>query len=86
LPKKKRTIKHPKPIPLCPECGASAVVPILHGIITPALQKSIAEGNAVRADREEWEGMTEWYCKQCGCDWSGQWRRFKQPTTFGRPL
>src|SRR5262249_35814159 len=65
--------------PACPECGSSEVVPILHGIITPSLQKFIDEGKAVRADREEWEGMTEWYCKRCGCDWSGQWRRFKKP-------
>jgi len=80
---KKPKIKRPKPTPSCPECGSPAVVPILHGIITPLLQKSIDEGRAVRADREEWEGMTEWYCKQCGCDWSGQWRRFKKPATFG---
>jgi len=33
----------------------------------------------VRADREEWEGMTKWRCQNCGCDWSGQWRRFKTP-------
>jgi hypothetical protein len=43
------------------------------------LQKAIDEGRAVPADREEWEGMTEWYCKDCGCDWSGGWRRFKKP-------
>jgi hypothetical protein len=67
----------------CPECGSSAVVPIIHGVITPLLQKSIDEGKAVRADREEWEGMTEWYCKRCGCDWSRQWRRFKRPANFG---
>ena len=51
-------------------------------MITPSLQKSIDEGKAVRADREEWEGMTEWYCKQCGCDWSGRWKRFKKPANF----
>jgi len=64
--------------PPCPHCGSPAVVPIVHGIVTPALQKSINKGNAVLADREEWEGMTEWYCKSCGCDWSGEWRRFKK--------
>ena len=31
------------------------------------------------ADREEWEGMSEWYCKNCGCDWSRHSRRFKKP-------
>jgi hypothetical protein len=66
----------------CPECGSATVVPIIHGIITPSLQKSIDEGKAIRADREEWEGMTEWYCKQCGCDWSGNWKRFKKPANF----
>jgi hypothetical protein len=63
----------------CPECGSYHVVPIVHGIPTPALQQAIDQGRAVLADREEWEGMTEWYCKDCGCDWSGGWRRFKKP-------
>jgi hypothetical protein len=74
--RKKTAAKKP---PACPECGALEVVPILHGPITPSLQRAIKAGRAVRADREEWEGMTEWYCKSCGCDWSGQWRRFKMP-------
>jgi hypothetical protein len=43
------------------------------------MQKFIDEGRAIIADREEWEGMSEWYCKACGCDWSGEWRRFKMP-------
>ena len=63
----------------CPKCGSSQVVPVLHGYITPALQHSIDLGRAVLSDREEWEGMTEWYCKKCRCDWSGKWRRFKVP-------
>ena len=69
--KRKRT-------PLCPECGSSAVIPVLHGIITPAVQKSIDAGEAIHADREEWEGITEWYCKSCGCDWGRHSRRFKK--------
>jgi hypothetical protein len=68
-----------KKVPPCPECGSRHVVPIVHGIPTPALQKAIDEGRAVLADREEWEGMTEWYCKDCSCDWSRDWRRFKRP-------
>jgi hypothetical protein len=68
--------------PACAECGSAEVLPIIHGTITPSLQKSIDEGKAVRADREEWEGMTEWYCKHCGCDWSGEWKRFKKPANF----
>jgi hypothetical protein len=51
---------------------------VLHGYITPALQRSIEGGKAIVADREEWEGMSAWYCKACGCDWSGRWRRFKK--------
>jgi hypothetical protein len=35
---------------------------------TPSLQRSIDKGCAVLADREEWEGMTEWRCQKCGCD------------------
>ncbi len=63
----------------CPDCGSAEVLPIVHGIPTAAQNKAIQKGEAVRADREEWEGMTKWYCKQCGCDWSGSWRRFKKP-------
>lgn len=73
--KKKRAARRPN----CPECGGGQVVPVVHGSITPALRRKIAAGRAVRADREEWEGMTDWYCKSCGCDWSRQWRRFKKP-------
>lgn len=36
-------------------------------------------GTAILSDREEWEGITEWYCKSCGCDWSKTQRRFKIP-------
>ena len=68
-----------KPTPPCPECGSLAVVPIIHGIVTPALQREIDGGRAVAADREEWEGMSEWYCNACGCDWSRHSRRFKKP-------
>jgi hypothetical protein len=68
-----------KNAPRCPSCGSDHVVPIVHGIPTPAQQKAIDEGRAVLADREEWEGLTEWYCQDCGCDWRGGWRRFKKP-------
>jgi hypothetical protein len=78
----KRTKLKQRKTPTCPECRSSAVVPVLHGHITPALQHSIDTGQAVRADREEWEGMTEWYCKQCGCDWSAKWKRFKKPANL----
>ena len=67
------------PNPPCPECGSPAVVPVIHGIPTAAQTKKIAEGRAIAADREEWEGMSEWYCKACGCDWSRHSRRFKKP-------
>jgi hypothetical protein len=68
----------PKRIPPCPACGSAAVVPIIHGIPSRAERQALERGDAVVADREEWEGLTEWYCKQCGCDWSGAWRRFKK--------
>ncbi|MGE5219027.1 MAG: hypothetical protein ACM3SP_18690 [Chloroflexota bacterium] len=68
-----------KRIPACPECAATTVVPIIHGIPTRAAQKLIGLGKAIRADREEWEGLAEWHCKACGCDWSRYWRRFKIP-------
>jgi hypothetical protein len=65
--------------PRCAECGGADVIPVVHGPITPALQRSIQEGRAIPADREEWEGMTTWYCKTCGCDWGPHSRRFKRP-------
>jgi hypothetical protein len=65
--------------PACPECKSRAVIPVIHGILTPIQQRAIAAGKAVAADREEWEGMSEWYCKSCGSDWSRHSRRFKKP-------
>lgn len=73
---KRATKKRPPP---CPECGSTAIVPVIHGVITRARQRAIDAGRAVAADREEWEGMTEWYCKACGCDWSRHSRRYKRP-------
>lgn len=70
---------HARKTPVCPECGSSAVVPVVHGVITAAIQHAIDAGEAIAADREEWEGMTEWYCKACGCDWGPHSRRFKKP-------
>jgi len=65
--------------PACPECGSRAVIPVVHGMITARRQRLIDAGEAVAADREEWEGMSEWYCKTCRCDWSRHSRRFKRP-------
>src|SRR6266481_4639208 len=57
--RKQIKLKRQKQPPTCPECGSATVVPIIHGIITPSLQKSIDEGKAIRADREEWEEIQE---------------------------
>jgi hypothetical protein len=77
---RKRAIqKRPKRTPLCPTCGSTSVIPVIHGVITPSLQRSIDTGKAIRADREEWEGIPQWHCKDCGCDWSRGWQRFKKP-------
>jgi hypothetical protein len=65
--------------PICPECGSDQVIPVIHHATTLALQRAIEAGRAILADREEWEGMTEWYCKSCGCDWGRHSRRFKKP-------
>jgi len=54
-------------------------VPIVHGIPTLAQAKAIKQSKAISADREEWEGMSEWFCKSCGTDWSRHSRRFKKP-------
>jgi hypothetical protein len=74
-----KRLKRAKENPPCPECNAAQVVPIIHGIPTQAQQKAIEQGQAMIADREEWEGLSEWYCKSCGCDWSRHSRRFKKP-------
>ena len=81
MPAQRTTRKHTKRIPSCPECSGSEVIPVLHGIITPPLQRAIVGGEAIAAQREEWEGMTEWYCKTCGCDWGSHSRRFRKPTS-----
>ena len=75
------TSKIPRPAkspPLCPACGSAKVVATVHGIPTTAQTNAIKRGDAVLADREEWEGISEWYCKICGCDWSRHSRRFKK--------
>ena len=71
-----RAAKRPR---LCPACGSAKVAATIHGIPTAAQSQAIERGDAVLADREEWEGMSEWYCKSCGCDWSRHSRRFKKP-------
>ncbi len=55
------------------------MIPVIHGVATLEIQRSVKAGKAILADREEWEGMTEWYCKTCGCDWGKHSRRFKKP-------
>jgi hypothetical protein len=79
MARKSTKTKAIKPAPPCPECGSLTAVPVTHGIVTPALQRKIDTGLVVAADREEWEGMSEWYCNDCGCDWSRHSRRFKKP-------
>jgi hypothetical protein len=79
MPAKPSKKKRPKRIRSCPECQSTQVVPIVHGIPTAAQSKALKTGRAIVADREEWEGMSEWYCKACGTDWSRHSRRFKKP-------
>jgi hypothetical protein len=80
MPTKTQIRKHAKAkkTPACPECASTTVIPVVHGIPTTSMQKAIHQGKAVLSNREEWEGMTQWYCKVCGCDWSARWRRFKR--------
>ena len=66
----------PHRTPACPECASTQVVPIVHGHPTPEQAHQIECGEAIVADREEWEGMSEWYCKNCHCDWSRHSRRY----------
>lgn len=63
----------------CPECSSTAILAVVHGIPTDAQAKAIKAGQAIQADREEWEGMSEWHCRGCGCEWSRHSRRFKKP-------
>ena len=68
-----------KKTPICPECGSRETIPVFHTPLSPAKKNLIDTDRAILADREEWEGMTEWYCKSCGCDWGRHSRRFKKP-------
>ena len=79
MPAKRTIKKRAKRIPACPECAGTSVIPVIHGVATPLIQRSVKAGKAILADREEWEGITEWYCKSCGCDWGRHSRRFKKP-------
>ena len=65
--------------PPCPECGSRETIPVFHTPLRPAQKELIDTGRAILADREEWEGMMEWYCKSCACDWGRHSRRFKKP-------
>lgn len=65
--------------PPCAECGSRETVLVFHTPLSPAQKDLIDTGRAILADREEWEGMTQWYCKSCGCDWGRHSRRFKKP-------
>jgi hypothetical protein len=79
MTRKRPAKKRPKRIPPCPECRSTSVIPVIHGPVTASIQRALQVGKALLADREEWEGMSEWYCKTCGCDWSRHSRRFKIP-------
>jgi hypothetical protein len=63
----------------CRHCGSRQVVPVVYGLLTPELKAAVKQGKAVVGDREEWEGFTEWHCRECGCEWSGAWIKFKRP-------
>ena len=80
MPRKQAKKKAAKRIPICPECG-SASVDSGHPWRRHFVRFNVPSqaGKAILADREEWEGMTEWYCKTCGCDWGKHSRRFKKP-------
>jgi hypothetical protein len=65
--------------PPCPECGSRETILVFHTPLSLAQKELIDSGRAILADREEWEGMTEWFCKSCGCDWGRHSRRFKKP-------
>jgi hypothetical protein len=67
-----------KKTPACPQCGSSKFVPVLYGSPTPEMREAVRRGRAVLADCEEWEGLPEWHCAACGCDWRGGWTRFKK--------
>ena len=63
MPRQQAKKKAAKRIPICPECGSASVIPVIHGVATLETQRSVKAGKAILADREEWEGMTEWIAK-----------------------
>jgi len=70
--------KKTKRKPACPQCGSHKVVPVVYGLLNPELEKTLKKGRAILGDRHEWEGMSEWHCSECGCEWRGSWIRFKK--------
>jgi formate dehydrogenase maturation protein FdhE len=63
--------------PLCPECGSKTVLPIVYDLVNAAAKRALRGGEIILADRHDWEGLPQWHCKECGCEWRGRWRSFK---------
>ena len=47
MPAKRTIKKRPKRIPSCPECASTSVIPVVHGVATPAIQKLVEAGKAI---------------------------------------
>jgi ribosomal protein S27AE len=63
--------------PSCPECGSEGVLPIHYGLPNSAAKRALRDNKIILADCQDWEGLPQWHCKKCGCEWRGAWRSFK---------
>lgn len=63
--------------PVCPECGSKTVLSIVYGLANGPAKRALRSDRIMLADRHDWEGLPQWHCKKCGCEWRGRWRSFK---------
>lgn len=75
--KRRKNPKSRRP-PLCPHCGSAEVLKVVYGLPGPGLQRAIRRGEVVLDSSLEWEGMPEWRCRGCGCEWRGGWMKFSR--------
>ena len=60
-------------IPVCPDCAARAVVPIVYGYPGEQLRRDAAAGRVVLGGCRVHEGLPTRQCRACGHQW-GRWR------------
>ena len=69
---------------VCPLCGSHDVIPIVYGNPDLETQRALRRGDAILNTCQEWEGLPEWHCRVCRCEWRGGWIIFKRNSSGRR--